>query len=181
MNKIIQKAKTGHELSKSEIVELLKDDSINQELFKAADDVRHEFVGDEVHLRALIEFSNICRCHCKYCGLRAENTNVSRYRLNKEEILDFAQKAVGYGYKTIVMQSGEDPFFTANYLCEIVRDIKKLDVALTLSIGERPRKEYEKLKNACRQVFDKNRNDRRKLIQRNAPASKFGKTQAMSL
>lgn len=148
MNKIIQKAKTGHELSKSEIVEILKDDSINQELFKAADDVRHEFVGDEVHLRALIEFSNICRCHCKYCGLRAENQHISRYRLSKEEILDFAQKAVGYGYKTIVMQSGEDPFFTADYLCEIVRDIKKLDVALTLSIGERPREEYEKLKNA---------------------------------
>lgn len=148
MQELIEKAKNTHNLSKEEIVELLKSD--NDDLFKAADEVRHNFVGDEVHLRALLEFSNICRCNCYYCGLRAENKSAERYRLSGEEIIDLATKAVSYGYRTIVMQSGEDLYFTADYLAEILREIKKLTPtpAITLSIGERAYDEYKVLKDA---------------------------------
>lgn len=148
MQEIIEKAKSTHNLTKEAIVELLKND--NETLFKAADEVRKEFVGDEVHLRALLEFSNICRCNCYYCGLRGENKLAERYRLTKEEIIDLARKAVLYGYRTIVMQSGEDLFFTADYLAEILREIKKLTPtpAITLSIGERTYEEYKILKEA---------------------------------
>ncbi len=147
MQDIINSVKTTHELSKPEIVELLKNGG--DELFKAADEVRKQYVGDEVHLRALIEFSNICRCNCKYCGLRCDNKNIERYRLSKEEIVDLAKKAYSYGYRTVVMQSGEDMYFTAELLAEIIKEIKLAsDVAITLSIGERSFEEYKILKSA---------------------------------
>lgn len=148
MNTIIQKAKETHELSRDEIIALLKDDSINDELFKAADEVRKKYLGDEVHLRGLIEFTNICKRNCMYCGLRRDNKNLNRYRLSHEEIIDFAKKAVGYGYKTLVLQGGEDDYYTVERLVPIVKDLKALGVALTLSIGERPFEEYEALKKA---------------------------------
>ncbi|MBS5970095.1 MAG: [FeFe] hydrogenase H-cluster radical SAM maturase HydE [Clostridium perfringens] len=148
MNTIIQKAKETHELSRDEIIALLKDDSINEELFKAADEVRKKYLGDEVHLRGLIEFTNICKRNCMYCGLRKDNKNLNRYRLSHEEIIDFAKKAVSYGYKTLVLQGGEDDYYTVERLVPIVKDLKALGVALTLSIGERPFKEYEALKKA---------------------------------
>ena len=148
MNKIIEKAKKTHKLSKNEIIDLLKNDSINEELFNAADEVRKERLGDEVHLRGLIEFTNICKRNCMYCGLRRDNKKLNRYRLTPEEIMDFANKAVGYGYKTLVLQGGEDDWFTIERLVPIVKEIKKLGVALTLSIGERPYEEYKALKEA---------------------------------
>ena len=148
MNTIIQKAKETHELSRDEIIALLKDDSINEELFKAADEVRKKYLGDEVHLRGLIEFTNICKRNCMYCGLRRDNKNLNRYRLSHEEIIDFAKKAVSYGYKTLVLQGGEDDYYTVERLVPIVKDLKALGVALTLSIGERPFEEYEALKKA---------------------------------
>lgn len=148
MNTIIQKAKETHELSRDEIIALLKDDSINEELFKVADEVRKKYLGDEVHLRGLIEFTNICKRNCMYCGLRRDNKNLNRYRLSHEEIIDFAKKAVSYGYKTLVLQGGEDDYYTVERLVPIVKDLKALGVALTLSIGERPFEEYEALKKA---------------------------------
>lgn len=129
--------------SKQEIIEILRDDSKNEWLFSFADRVRRENVGDEVHLRGLIEFSNICKSTCKYCGLRCENKNIERYRIQPEDIIFYAQKAVDMGYKTIVLQSGEDKFFSKDVMCEIIKEIKKLDVALTLSIGERSFEEYK--------------------------------------
>ncbi|EJT5920890.1 [FeFe] hydrogenase H-cluster radical SAM maturase HydE [Clostridium perfringens] len=148
MNTIIQKAKETHELSRDEIIALLKDDSINEELFKAADEVRKKYLCDEVHLRGLIEFTNICKRNCMYCGLRRDNKSLNRYRLSHEEIIDFAKKAVSYGYKTLVLQGGEDDYYTVERLVPIVKDLKALGVALTLSIGERPFEEYEALKKA---------------------------------
>lgn len=148
MKELIEKAKEFHKLTKAELVRILADDKINDELFQAADSVRREFVGNEVHLRALIEFSNYCRCNCRYCGIRAENNLVERYRLEKSEIFELAQHAAELGYKTIVLQSGEDLTFSADCLAEIVAAIKTLDVALTLSIGERSYEEYRILKNA---------------------------------
>lgn len=134
--------------SKKELTDILKDNSINDELFKQADKVRKEHVGDEVHLRGLIEFSNICKCFCKYCGLRCENTNIDRYRLTQNEIVDFAKKAADMGYKTIVLQSGEDSYYTRIVLCDIISEIKKSDVALTLSVGERSYDDYKAFKDA---------------------------------
>ncbi len=129
--------------SKQEIIEILRDDSKNKWLFSLADRVRRENVGDEVHLRGLIEFSNICKSTCKYCGLRCENKNIERYRIHPEDVIHTAEKAVGMGYKTIVLQSGEDKFFSQDIICEIIKEIKKLDTALTLSIGERSFEEYK--------------------------------------
>lgn len=134
------------DFSKKEIIDLLKDDSQNEWLFSLADKIRKEYVGDEVHLRGLIEFSNICKCTCKYCGLRYENSEVERYRISTPSILATAKKACAAGYKTIVLQSGEDRFFSQKVMCEIIEKIKKLDVAITLSIGERSFDDYKAFK-----------------------------------
>ena len=135
-------------MNKQELTDILSDNSKNEKLFKQADRVRHENVGDDVHLRGLIEFSNICKRQCKYCGLRSPNKDVERYRLLKEDIVYTAQNAVKMGYKTIVLQSGEDDYFDTDKMCEIIREIKKQDVALTLSIGEKTFDEYKAFKNA---------------------------------
>lgn len=132
--------------SKKEIIDILKDNSADKELFELADKTRHDSVGDSVHLRGLIEFSNICKRNCKYCGLRCENKNIERYRLSKDEILQCAQNAIELGYKTIVLQGGEDEYFCTDKMCEIISEIKKFDVALTLSIGERTFDEYKLFK-----------------------------------
>ena len=91
------------EFSKDKLIEILSDETKNQWLFSLADKVRKENVGDEVHLRGLIEFSNICKRRCKYCGLRCENKSIERYRISKEDILAYAKDAVQTGYKTIVL------------------------------------------------------------------------------
>lgn len=148
MLEIIKKAEETHNLSRDEIIILLKDNKYNEELFKAADRVRKEFVGDEIHLRGLIEFSNICKNNCCYCGLRRDNKKVSRYRIDKETILQLAEHAASLGLKTLVLQSGEDMHFTTEKLCEIIQGIKKLGLALTLSIGEKTLEEYQAYKNA---------------------------------
>lgn len=148
MHKIIEKAIKTHELTKEEIISLLKDEIHSEELFKAADEVRKKYVGDEIHLRGLIEFSNICKNNCCYCGLRRDNKNVTRYRMDRETILQLAEHAANMGLKTLVLQSGEDLHFTTEKLCEIIQGIKKLGLALTLSIGEKTFQEYEAYKKA---------------------------------
>ena len=134
--------------SKKDIIEILKDDSINEELFSYADSVRKKYVGDEIHLRGLIEFSNYCKNTCKYCGLRCENKNIERYRILEDEILEHAKNAAILGFKTIVLQSGEDNYYIVNRMCNIISEIKKLNVALTLSIGEKTFEEYKAYKDA---------------------------------
>lgn len=134
------------DFSKNEIIEILKDNSQNDWLFSLADKIRKENVGDEVHLRGLIEFSNICKRTCKYCGLRCENKDIDRYRIEPDDIIFYAQKAVDMGYKTIVLQSGEDEYYSRELLCKIIKGIKTLDVALTLSIGERCFDDYKAFK-----------------------------------
>jgi len=143
---IINKAEETHELTKEEIVELLE--STSDPLFEAADRVRKKYVGDEVQLRGLIEFSNYCKQNCLYCGFRRDNKNVTRYRLTKEQIVKFAEDARDFGYKTVVLQSGEDPYFTADRMKSIISEIKKFDLAITLSIGEKTLEEYKAYKEA---------------------------------
>lgn len=135
-------------MNKKEIIDILADDTKNDWLFKEADKIRHEFVGDEVHLRGLIEFSNICKCQCLYCGLQSQNKKIERYRILHDEIIEYANHAVELGYKTIVLQSGEDSYYDTEKMIEIIKDIKKLDVALTLSIGEKSFEEYKAFKDA---------------------------------
>lgn len=148
MNSIIEKAKSTHDLSEFEILSLLQNDSINELLFKAADDIREKYLGNMVHLRGLIEFTNICKRNCMYCGLRRDNVNLKRYRLTEKEIIDFAKKAVQYGYKTLVLQGGEDDYFTTEKMVSIIKKIKSLGVALTLSLGEKTFDQYKAFKDA---------------------------------
>jgi biotin synthase len=145
---LIKKAETTHTLSKAEIVALLNDTQQEEEFFAAADRVRQAYVGDEVHLRGLIEFSNICKQNCLYCGLRRDNKKVKRYRLEPDVIIDFATKARSYGYRTVVLQSGEDECFDVETMTYIIKKIKELDLAITLSVGEKPREVYQKYREA---------------------------------
>ena len=121
-------------LTKAEIIRLLTDEEHQETLLKKADDVRRQYVGDEVHLRGLIEFSNICRNNCLYCGIRCGNKKVIRYRMEEAELVETARKASVLGFKTIVMQSGEDMYYDKDRMCRIIEQIKKFDVAVTLSI-----------------------------------------------
>lgn len=145
---LIKKAEELHTLAKEEIVQILENNDINEALFSAADRVRQKYVGDEVHLRGLIEFSSYCKQNCLYCGLRRDNKKATRYRLTKEEIISFARDAKEFGYKTVVLQSGEDPYFTLERMKEIISEIKKFDLAITLSIGEKTFEEYQAYKEA---------------------------------
>ncbi|MBO5443256.1 MAG: [FeFe] hydrogenase H-cluster radical SAM maturase HydE [Alphaproteobacteria bacterium] len=126
-----------------EILKLLEDEKNEAELFRQADLVRKQYVGDEVHLRGLIEFSNICRNNCMYCGIRKDNKKLSRFRIEPDELVKTVQKAVNLGFRTIVMQSGEDMYYTRDKLCRIIAAIKKFDVAVTLSVGERTFADYK--------------------------------------
>ncbi|HAK96902.1 MAG TPA: [FeFe] hydrogenase H-cluster radical SAM maturase HydE [Planctomycetes bacterium] len=112
-------------------------------LFDAADGVRRAHVGDAVHLRGLIEISNICRCDCLYCGLRASNAALPRYRMTRDEILECAAAAVAYGYGTVVLQAGESDAFGVEDIAALVREIKAATpLAVTLGLGERPREDW---------------------------------------
>ena len=135
-------------LDKNEIVRRLKDDEGQAELLAEADKTRHEYVGDEVHLRGLIEFSNICRNNCLYCGIRRDNAHLCRYRMTEEELVETAKRGAALGFKTIVLQSGEDLHYTPERMCRIVEAIKRFDVAVTLSVGERTYQEYKAFKEA---------------------------------
>jgi len=139
---LISRAATTHHLTLAGLTQLLEDASSEELLCRAADEVRQQYVGDGVHLRGLIEFSNICRQDCMYCGLRRDNGKIERYRLTEDDIVRLAEKAKGYGYRTVVLQSGEDAYFTAERLASIVRRIHAMDLAVTLSVGERPREDY---------------------------------------
>ena len=142
MEQLIERAARTHRLTEEEITRLLAAPEAEEALARAADAVRRRYVGDGVHLRGLIEFSNICRQDCCYCGLRRDNARIERYRLDADAIVALARKAKGYGYQTVVLQSGEDAHFTAERLAAIVRRIKALDLAVTLSVGERSRETY---------------------------------------
>ena len=113
-------------------------------LWKQADATRHTQVGDAVYLRGLVELSNICRRRCAYCGIRADNANVQRYRMNADEVLASAHTAVELGYGTVVLQAGEDPALTQIWVSDLVRRIRaETGLAITLSLGEREPHELE--------------------------------------
>lgn len=133
------------DLSDASLKLLLQSERWDSSLAAAADEKRREIYGDEVYLRGLIEFSNFCKNNCYYCGIRAGNQNAVRYRLSKEEILDCCMEGYSLGFRTFVLQSGEDPTFTDALICEIVSEIRARfpDCAITLSLGEKPRESYQ--------------------------------------
>ncbi len=138
-------------LTKEQIVDLLKekDEAVIEALYRQADQVRKQYVGDAVHLRGLIEFSNYCKRDCLYCGLRRSNAEVVRYRMTMSEIFNAAQDAAKLGLQTVVIQSGEDPHISIDDLCSLVQSIKTdIGFAVTLSIGERTYEDYKRLKEA---------------------------------
>ncbi len=111
---------------------------------------RKEIYGNSVFIRGLIEISNICKNDCYYCGIRCSNKNADRYRLSKEDILNCCDAGYSLGFRTFVMQGGEDPYYTDEVMCDIIKTIKEKyhDCAVTLSLGERTKESYQKLYNA---------------------------------
>lgn len=121
------------------------DESINQGLFALADKVRRDNYSDKVYLRGLIEFTNYCKNDCYYCGIRCSNNYAKRYRLTKDEILFSCDEGYKLGFRTFVLQGGEDLYYTDEDICDIVSSIRNRykDCAITLSIGERSYDSYK--------------------------------------
>ncbi|MCJ7495679.1 MAG: radical SAM protein [Deltaproteobacteria bacterium] len=141
----------GNELSFKGILLLLssKEREENELLWAAADWVRQNWVGDEIHLRGIVEFSNFCVQNCLYFGLRRDNHRLVRYRMSTAEIVQAAKKARSQGLQTIVLQSGEDPWFTRDRLSDLIRDIKEqTNLSITLAVGERRYADYYAWKKA---------------------------------
>ena len=113
------------------------------DIYAQADALRRETVGDVVHIRALLEFSNHCKRLCTYCGLNATDQKLSRFRMDPRDMIATAQEAARAGYRTIVLQSGEDPWYTPDRIGDIVKQIKKTGMAITLSCGEFPEDVYQ--------------------------------------
>lgn len=126
----------------------LKDDDTG--LYEHADTIRRMHYGNKVYIRGLIEISNYCKNNCLYCGIRASNSNVYRYRLDEETILSCCNEGYRLGFRTFVMQGGEDAKFTDDFLCSVIYKIKSEypDVAVTLSVGERSYESYKAMYDA---------------------------------
>ena len=141
VRELIDKLNCEKKLSHDEWVKLIKEYVESDRAYAAelARGISQEMFGKDIYIRGIVEFSNICKNDCLYCGIRRSNGNVSRYRLTAEEILQCCDEGYGYGFRTFVLQSGEDAFYDREMLCGIVSEIKKRhpDCAVTLSLGEK--------------------------------------------
>ncbi len=146
---LIDRLKRSRHLEKQEYAQLIAHWSPQAAAYAAekAVAVRKQIYGTDIYMRGLIEISNICKNDCYYCGIRRSNRNCERYRLNKADILSCCDEGYELGFRTFVLQGGEDGYYTDAVLCEIVRAIKKRhpDCAVTLSLGERARESYQAL------------------------------------
>lgn len=149
---IVEKLYRGEFLSDDELRALIEtDDKDAAELLRQrADEVRQKYYGKKVFLRGLIEVSSYCKNDCRYCGIRRSNKEAERYRLSREEIMSCCENGYELGFRTFVMQGGEDSFFTDDFLCSVVSEIREKypDCAITLSLGERSYESYKRLKEA---------------------------------
>lgn len=150
MESIVLKLKNDHNLTDLEFKSLIETDKFDKELFSAADEVRRSIYGNSVYIRGLIEFTSFCKRNCYYCGLRRDNKKAVRYRLTKDEILSCCDSGYKLGFRTFVLQGGEDENFSDELICEIIRDIKSTYpyCAVTLSLGERDFNSYKSFKEA---------------------------------
>lgn len=146
---LIDKLEETSRLTKEEWMALIgnRSEGIAEYLFEKARKWQHKFYGSRIYTRGLIEFTNYCKNDCYYCGIRRSNRNAERYRLTKEQILECCEIGYGLGFRTFVLQGGEDGWFTQEKLEDIVHAIKERysDCALTLSMGERSKESYLKL------------------------------------
>lgn len=144
---IIQTLEKEQEISLEGLQLLLttQDETCITELFARAREKGQSIYGNKVYIRGLIEFTNNCKNDCLYCGIRRSNKNTERYRLSEEQILACCARGYVMGFRTFVLQGGEDPYFTDERICSIVSQIKKNhpDCAVTLSIGEKERASYQ--------------------------------------
>lgn len=150
---VAEKLIRTHELSREEYIELLmhwEDAELAARLREEAVKIRVRYYGDKVYTRGLIEFTNYCKNNCYYCGIRRGNSHAERYRLSREEILDCCENGYALGFRTFVLQGGEDPYYTDERMAEIIRSIRRAypDCAITLSIGEKSYESYKLFKEA---------------------------------
>lgn len=150
ITELIYKLSENKDLTDDEFLFLLKSDTASTHLFEKADRIRRKMYSDKVYIRGLIEISNYCKNNCYYCGIRGANKNLIRYRLTKEDILYCCSEGYELGFRTFVLQGGEDMCFTDKLICDIVSSIKNAypDCAVTLSLGEKDKKSYAAYKKA---------------------------------
>ncbi len=146
MKELIDKLQKENVLSKKEFVELLvsRDSKVTDYLFENSASLRDRYYGKDIYIRGLIEISNYCKNDCFYCGIRRGNSNAQRYRLSKEQILECCAEGYGLGFRTFVMQGGEDLYYNDERMVDIISSIKMLypDCAVTLSLGEKSYESY---------------------------------------
>ncbi len=149
IEELIERLARDHSLSLEEYAFLIRERSESSALRLAAlaDEKRREVYETDVYIRGLIEISNYCKNDCLYCGIRRSNKECDRYRLTSEEILLCCKEGYRLGFRTFVMQGGEDPYYTDDLLCDLIALVKTLypDCAVTLSLGERSRESYQRL------------------------------------
>ena len=149
---LIDKLEKKQILSEEEFIFLIenRDDESSEYLSRKAKNLTNEIFGNSVYIRGLIEFTNYCKNNCYYCGIRAANKSADRYRLDKNEILDCCKEGYDLGFRTFVLQGGEDPYYTDDMMVNIISSIKNEypDCALTLSFGEKSYETYLKYYNA---------------------------------
>ena len=148
---LIKKLNSTHSLNKNEALQLIRHGAQHKNLlFALAQETAQKSFGRQIFVRGLIEFTNYCKNDCYYCGIRCSNKNAARYRLTQEEILECCHAGYGLGFRTFVLQGGEDYFYSDEDIAAIVRAIKTQhpDCAVTLSIGERSRETYALWKKA---------------------------------
>ena len=158
-------------MKKTEIINALGQEDFT-EFYQNADKIKKENFGDNIYIRAILEFSNYCRRCCDYCGINASNHNIKRYRIIPEEIIKTAVTAYEYGYKTIVLQSGEDNYYNTEILSYILSEIKKCGIFITLSCGERTDYDILKKSGADRYLIKHETSDR-KIYEALHPESSF--------
>ncbi len=145
MNNIIDKLAETKNLSDEELSLLIETSIPLDYLFTVADNIRKKTYNNHIYIRGLIEITNYCKNNCYYCGIRCSNSKVKRFRLTKEQILDCCDAGYKYGFRTFVLQGGEDIYYTDDIICNIVSTIKKRypDCAVTLSLGEKGISSYK--------------------------------------
>ena len=152
MTEIVEKLYRTGNIDDSEIKSLVETDDkgVSNFIVKYADETRQKYYGKKVFLRGLIEISSYCKNDCFYCGIRRSNKNAERYRLSREEILSCCENGYELGFRTFVMQGGEDSYFTDDFMCSLISEIKSKypDCAVTLSLGERSYESYRRMKEA---------------------------------
>ncbi len=150
IDKLLLKAEIGKDLTREDIISLLRAPASHSvDIFAVADRVRRQQMGDEIFLRGIIEFSNYCERNCLYCGLRKSNDKLSRYRMSEDEIIATAKQIKKTGVPTVVLQSGEDSFYSQDIVCRMIERIRKeTDLIITLSIGERDLDDYKAFQQA---------------------------------